>query len=96
MIPWPELPAVCVARQLQVKPRAGRCLRSARLVRQKHADGRVNWSASQGSNRITAVRFVKVVRAVVGHAIYPSNVYPSSCTRKKLANRGLPLGVTSR
>src|SRR5688500_11929177 len=63
-VPRPELAAVCVSRELQVKSRLQRSGRGSWLMRQQNSHDIVRCTGN-GCRGIAAMRFIKVVSAVI-------------------------------
>jgi hypothetical protein len=76
MVPGPELPAVGVSGQLQVKSRSGRHRRAAWLVRQQQAEHRLQGRVGQRPVGVAAVAFVEMVGTEVGHPGVDTRVVP--------------------
>ena len=63
-IPRPELPAVRVAGELQLKARLQRGCGGSRLMRQQNSHD-IIWSRGNGGRGIAAVRFIEMMSAVI-------------------------------
>ena len=67
-IPGPELSAVCMSRQLQIKARIRRRGRRARLMCEQYFHGRIQGSTRERSNGIATLRGIEVMGTKVRHS----------------------------
>ena len=69
-IPRPELAAMRMTRELQIKTRGRRSRRRARLMSEQYLRRRVRRSPPERGNRIAALLGIEMMRAEVRHAGY--------------------------
>ena len=67
-IPRPELAAVRVPRELQIEAGGGRRSRGAWLMGEQYLRPRIGRRTPKRGDRVTALLWIEMVRAVVGHA----------------------------